>query len=367
MRFHDPLTGLANRALFTERVGTPSTCTDGRRGRWPCVLRPRRLQGGQRHPRARRRRRAARRAWPIAVRDSEGRRHGGPARRRRVRRADRGRGRRAALAAAHAGRAGGPDRDVRSEAAGAREHRRRDRRRGRPVHRRAGAAQAGRRGDVRGEALGEVHRRAPGRRSCGTCTSTTSTCSWRSPRPIGAGCGHGSRCSRSCSRDDTVYGYEALARWDYEGRAGAAGHLHRAGRAGRCAPDARHVRDQPGHRPASTRCRPAHEPPCSRSTSGCRTCPTSGWRPLCSVCLPQHGDRSPRRLVVEIPEDRSIEDPAVLRTLTGLRAAGVRLALDDFGVGYSSLGRMATPAARPGQARPVVRDAPSRRRPTRAT
>jgi EAL domain-containing protein (putative c-di-GMP-specific phosphodiesterase class I) len=53
-------------------------------------------------------------------------------------------------------------------------------------------------------------------------------------------------------------------------------------------------------------------------------------------------DIAAHRLVIEIPEDRSIEDPAVLRTLTGLRAAGVRLALDDFGVGYSSLGYLTT-------------------------
>ena len=60
--FHDPLTGLANRALFARparaRAGPHRPARDaGRRA----VPRPRRLQGGQRQPRARRRRRAARR------------------------------------------------------------------------------------------------------------------------------------------------------------------------------------------------------------------------------------------------------------------------------------------------------------------
>ena len=49
------------------------------------------------------------------------------------------------------------------------------------------------------------------------------------------------------------------------------------------------------------------------------------------------------RLVLEITEAAFDDDhPQVISTLTALRAAGVRIAIDDFGVGYSSLGRLGT-------------------------
>jgi diguanylate cyclase (GGDEF)-like protein len=47
-----------------------------------------------------------------------------------------------------------------------------------------------------------------------------------------------------------------------------------------------------------------------------------------------------RRLVVEVPEDQAISDPAVMATLQGFREMGVRLAMDDFGVGFSCLSRI---------------------------
>jgi EAL domain-containing protein (putative c-di-GMP-specific phosphodiesterase class I) len=53
-------------------------------------------------------------------------------------------------------------------------------------------------------------------------------------------------------------------------------------------------------------------------------------------------DIAPWRLVVEVPEDHAIERPEVHRSLQALRRMGVRLALDDFGVGYSSLSRIGT-------------------------
>ncbi len=46
-----------------------------------------------------------------------------------------------------------------------------------------------------------------------------------------------------------------------------------------------------------------------------------------------------RRLVLEIPERRMLA-PGTLPAVTGLRALGVRVALDDFGAGYTSLGAL---------------------------
>jgi EAL domain-containing protein (putative c-di-GMP-specific phosphodiesterase class I) len=49
-----------------------------------------------------------------------------------------------------------------------------------------------------------------------------------------------------------------------------------------------------------------------------------------------------RRLEIEITENLLLHNgPAVVRTLTDLRALGVRLVLDDFGTGYASLSQLA--------------------------
>jgi diguanylate cyclase (GGDEF)-like protein len=56
--------------------------------------------------------------------------------------------------------------------------------------------------------------------------------------------------------------------------------------------------------------------------------------------LARHG-LAPRQLVLEVPEKRLYTDAeATSATLQALRRLGVRLALDDFGVGYSSLARL---------------------------
>jgi EAL domain-containing protein (putative c-di-GMP-specific phosphodiesterase class I) len=50
------------------------------------------------------------------------------------------------------------------------------------------------------------------------------------------------------------------------------------------------------------------------------------------------GGVEPGRLVVEITEHAAVEDyPALVREVAALRAAGVRIAIDDVGAGYSSL------------------------------
>jgi EAL domain-containing protein (putative c-di-GMP-specific phosphodiesterase class I) len=49
-------------------------------------------------------------------------------------------------------------------------------------------------------------------------------------------------------------------------------------------------------------------------------------------------DSSPGRLLVEITEHEPVHDyAALLRALTALRGAGVRIGIDDFGAGHSSL------------------------------
>ena len=54
-----------------------------------------------------------------------------------------------------------------------------------------------------------------------------------------------------------------------------------------------------------------------------------------SSAWPQFG------LEMEITEETMLEDPqALLHTLQILRSTGVRIAIDDFGMGYSSLGRL---------------------------
>jgi GGDEF domain-containing protein len=82
---HDPLTGLANRALFGERLAAgPAKRPKASRPR-PRADRPRRLQGGQRLPRPPGRRQPAEAVRRAPDRPGAPGRHGGALRRRRVR------------------------------------------------------------------------------------------------------------------------------------------------------------------------------------------------------------------------------------------------------------------------------------------
>ena len=134
--FHDPLTGLANQALFRDRVDHAATAAPApRRAARGAVHRPRRLQDRQRQPRPLGRRRAARDRERAAHELPARGRHRGPARRRRVRGAD-GRARRPQRRdrrrRAHHHRAAGAGRARRVARLGDREHRHRvriDRRR----------------------------------------------------------------------------------------------------------------------------------------------------------------------------------------------------------------------------------------------
>ncbi|BEP13123.1 EAL domain-containing protein [Acidothermaceae bacterium B102] len=138
--------------------------------------------------------------------------------------------------------------------------------------------------------------------------------------------------------DGTVYGYEALARWDYDGKpVQPLTFVSMADRAG-VLPDLDLGVIAQGI--ANIDSLPAGDEPAVLTVNiGLTHLPHPGLVPILLRLLAEHGV-APHRLVVEIPEDRSIEDPAVLRTLRALREAGVLLALDDFGVGYSSLSRM---------------------------
>ena len=49
----------------------------------------------------------------------------------------------------------------------------------------------------------------------------------------------------------------------------------------------------------------------------------------------------PSRLMVEIPEGKAVAAADVIATIEQLRALGVRIAVDDFGVGYSNLAQLA--------------------------
>ena len=212
----DPLTGLANRTLLME---TTDRLLDPHLGRGQhAVPRPRRLQGRQRLPRARGRRRAAHRHRPAAARLRAPRRPGGPHRRRRVRRRrlrrprDRGRGR-----AAHARRAGRPDDHRRPPAGAARQHRRR-RHRHRP--------RAGRR---RRCCATPTWRCTWPRRWARTGSSTTPTawprrprtrcgCSRTSPAPSPAVSCASTTSPPSCWPTGRTTGYEALLRWEHPER-----------------------------------------------------------------------------------------------------------------------------------------------------
>ena len=138
--------------------------------------------------------------------------------------------------------------------------------------------------------------------------------------------------------DGSVYGYEALARWDYAGQpVPPVNFVAMAERAGALAALDLSVISQGI---ASINSLPSGDEPALLTVNiGLTHLPQVRLVPTLLAMLAEHGV-SPERLVVEVPEDRAIGDPAVLRTLTELRAAGVQLALDDFGVGYSTLSRM---------------------------
>ncbi|TCD14371.1 putative bifunctional diguanylate cyclase/phosphodiesterase [Oricola cellulosilytica] len=66
--------------------------------------------------------------------------------------------------------------------------------------------------------------------------------------------------------------------------------------------------------------------------------PTTG---LMILSMLNRMDFDPRRIEIEITETATMSDPVTAeRVINDLRAAGIRLSLDDFGTGQSSLGRL---------------------------
>jgi diguanylate cyclase (GGDEF)-like protein len=135
--------------------------------------------------------------------------------------------------------------------------------------------------------------------------------------------------------DGSLRGYEALARWRYKGRPVAPDvFIPIAERAGLLPMLDMAVIDQAIARLAAQ--------PGSTFVSvniGIRHLATPGVVAQVAGLMQQRG-LAAHRLVVEVPEDQAIGDPEVLANLAAFRNLGVRLAMDDFGVGYSCLSRI---------------------------
>jgi diguanylate cyclase (GGDEF)-like protein len=137
--------------------------------------------------------------------------------------------------------------------------------------------------------------------------------------------------------DGSLYGHEALARWSHNGKPVAPDvFIPVAGRAGFLPQLDMQVI---GGALASTRAMEStHSISVNIALSHLADTGVAGRIER----LLERYDIAPWRLIVEVPEDHAIDSPEVHRSLQALRGIGVRLALDDFGVGYSSLSRIGT-------------------------
>ena len=88
------------------------------------------------------------------------------------------------------------------------------------------------------------------------------------------------------------------------------------------------------------------------AAAGARRCQSSIW---CARRWPRAAS-PPSRLMLEITEGVLIDNPdEMVKRIEDLHALGVRIALDDFGSGYSNLGYLQRFPARQAQDRPQLR------------
>lgn len=138
-----------------------------------------------------------------------------------------------------------------------------------------------------------------------------------------------------------IVGYEALVRWAHPRKGLLA--------PGQFVPQAEVTGavDAIGAWALAEACRAAAEAPWLQDLTvavnvSVRELRDPGYSGRLGALLDRHGV-APERLVLEITEAAFEDDHAqVLVSLRGVRALGVRIAIDDFGVGYSSLRRLGT-------------------------
>ena len=138
--------------------------------------------------------------------------------------------------------------------------------------------------------------------------------------------------------DGRVYGFESLARWTHEGEpVSPARFIPVATRAGLLGPLTAHMLDRACAQLARWNAAAGHH----RLRVGVNVPPAliadRGFPCRVARVVERHGVL-PEQLVLEITEDALLGDLDKAKAVTArLRALGVRLSLDDFGCGYSSL------------------------------
>ena len=142
-----------------------------------------------------------------------------------------------------------------------------------------------------------------------------------------------------------MVGAEALLRWQHpeEGLLEPAGFVHLAEETGLIVPIGRWVLREACRRARSWQEKQSAQPPLF---VGVNVSPVQllegAFTEEVAAILGEAG-LTPERLELEITESALTPDgPDIRRSLQALRKLGVRLAIDDFGAGYSSLGRLRT-------------------------